>query len=304
MSFDREVVEIMRITKEMSQIQGEYANIKPSEYDVGERYLYGYTRKFDDRIHVDIPIDYSEASKHFKNDLESGRGYYGWGIMYLKGLGCEKNLEKAKQCFDYAWPLLNKYADTNDGSFDRLIADAYYYGDRGQPRNLMKAKAKYTSAAQKGDGPSLYSLAYNYFFGPEVAPGWEIDKTKALYYAKRSVLHPHYNYVYGGYLAGCMLDELGRGDEALKYFEEAAHLGQDDSQVVIALHYEELDVYELAVPMYRRAYEQGNVFAQFKMGYCFYYGLNVTRDTQKGLRLIYDAASKGDEDAKIFLRNL
>lgn len=304
MSYSNEISKIKSIINEMSRIQLEYVNIKPSEFDVGMRYLYGYTRKFDDSIHVDIPIDYSEASKHFKNDLETGRGYYGWGIMYLKGLGCEKNLEKAKQCFDYAWPLLNKYADTNDGSFDRLIADIYLYGDRGQPKDVLKAKAKYTSAAQKGDGPALYELTYNYFFGEEVTTGWKTDKAKALYYAKRAVLHPHYNFKYAGYLAGCMLDELGKKDESVKYFEQAAHLGQDDAQVVMALYYEEMDVYELAVPYYRRAYEQDNIFAQFKLGYCYYYGLSVERDTRKGLSMIHSAAARGDEDAQIFLKNL
>lgn len=294
----------MPITEEMRRIQINYANIKPSEFDIGMRYLYGFTRKFDDDVIVNIKVDYAEASKHFKSDLATGRGYYGWGIMYLKGLGCEKTPEKAKQCFDYAWPLLNKYADTNDGSFDRLIADIYLYGDRGQPKDLLKAKARYTSAAQKGDGPALYKLTYNYLFGEDVVPGWKSDKEKALYYAKYAVLHPHYDNKYAGYIAGSLLDEFGRADEAMNYFEHAAHLGQDDAQVVMALHWEDMDVYELAVPYYRRAYEQDNVFAQFKLGYCYYYGLSVERDTRKGLSMIHSAAAKGDEDAKIFLDHL
>lgn len=288
----------------MSQIRMEYVNIKPSEFDIGMRYLYGYTRKSDDSVIVDIPVDYNEAIKHFNNDIGTGRGYYGFGIMCLNGLGFDKDIGKAKQFFDLAWPLINKNADTNDGSFDRLIAEIYLHGDRGQPKDILKAKAKYTSAAKKGDGPALDELTYNYYFGEEAAPGWKADKDKALYYAKRAVLHPHYNFMSAGYVAGCILDELGKKDESIQYFEQAARLGQDDAQVEMALYFERMNVFELAVPYYRRAYEQDNVFAQFRLGYCYYYGLGIARDKPKGLNMIYDAASKGDVNAKIFLENL
>ena len=304
MSSKNDITETTRIIREMARIQMEYSKIKPSEFDLGIRYLYGYTRRFDDNIYVDIPVDYEEAFKRFKSDLATGRGFYGVGIMLINGLGVDKDFEKANQCFELAWSLLNENAGTNDGSFDRIIGDIYLCGKYGQPRDIQKAKARYISAAQKGDGAALYELAYQYLFGEKVTPGWKADKVKALHYAKRAVLHPHYDNKYAGYIAGSLLDEMGREDEALKYFEHAASLGQDDSQVVIGLYYEDMNVYELAVPMYRRAYEQGNVFAQFKLGYCYYYGLSIERDTQKGLRMIHNAALKGDEDAKIFLNNL
>ena len=53
------------------------------------------------------------------------------------------------------------------------------------------------------------------------------------------------------------------------------------------------DIYA-AIPLYRRAADLGLPAAQSYLGFCYYNGLGIQRDTEKGIRWIQQAANQGD----------
>lgn len=59
-----------------------------------------------------------------------------------------------------------------------------------------------------------------------------------------------------------------------------------------------------AVKWYRQAAEQGHTEAQYRLGYWYENGFNVSQDYQEALKWYQKAAAQGDEKAKSHLADL
>lgn len=81
-----------------------------------------------------VPIDYQMAKKYFEKSIQVGgtiAGYY-LGEIYLKGLGVQKDIEKAVEYY-------KKAADYNNKSAAKRLAKIYFWGKDKIKRNKEKA---------------------------------------------------------------------------------------------------------------------------------------------------------------------
>ena len=62
--------------------------------------------------------------------------------------------------------------------------------------------------------------------------------------------------------------------------------------------------YTEAIKWYRKSAEQGNEFAQERMGYCYENGYGVKKDKQEAVKWYRKAANQGNESAKKSLKRL
>ena len=62
--------------------------------------------------------------------------------------------------------------------------------------------------------------------------------------------------------------------------------------------------YDEAVEWYRKAAEQGNTYAQYNLGNCYYYGNGVPQDNTEAAKWYRKAAEQGDADAQYMLGEL
>jgi hypothetical protein len=62
--------------------------------------------------------------------------------------------------------------------------------------------------------------------------------------------------------------------------------------------------YDAAVPLFRKAAEQGNAFAQYSLGYAYANGRGVPKDNEKAKEWYRKSAAQGDEGAKKRLAEL
>jgi TPR repeat protein len=59
-----------------------------------------------------------------------------------------------------------------------------------------------------------------------------------------------------------------------------------------------------AVKWFRKAAEQGDSEAQFKLGIAYYYGKGITEDKVETIKWYRKAADQGNKDALILLKQL
>ena len=55
--------------------------------------------------------------------------------------------------------------------------------------------------------------------------------------------------------------------------------------------------------MYKQAAEQNNKYSQYMLGWCYYYGQGVEKNTKEGIFYIKKAALQGNESARKFLKD-
>ena len=93
--------------------------------------------------------------------------------------------------------------------------------------------------------------------------------------------------------------------EAVKWFRQAAEQGNAYAQSRLGRCYYDgegvTQNYEEAVKWFRLAAEQGNAFAQRNLGYCYHKGLGVTKNQVEAVKWNRVAAEQGDADAQFNL---
>lgn len=86
--------------------------------------------------------------------------------------------------------------------------------------------------------------------------------------------------------------------EAMKWFSKAAEQGNAHAQYCLGIMADSMNE---SVKWYIKAADQGHRAAQYELGYCYFNGIGIDKDIDKGLEWIKKAANQGNKDAKDWL---
>ena len=137
-----------------------------SQAKVGDMYLYGKI----------LPIgDYQRAFYWYNESAAKGdkNGLFGMGVLYMNGLGVEKDYRKAADYFIQSAEKGKTYAYTKLGSL-------YYSGGYGVTSDTARAIEYWQKAAQLKDVNGLYMLGLCYKDGIGVPK--DLDKAYSCFY--------------------------------------------------------------------------------------------------------------------------
>lgn len=280
------------------------------------------------------------AMKHAKNGNDTAQ--YLVGYCYLTGNGTEEDESKALAWFDKsaengcplaqklmgeeyiagdslnqnysrAFELLNKAY--NSGNLDAAysLASCYMYG-YGCVKNIATAIEYWKIAADMGDESSMLELGYIYSCDEL---GFT-DYAQASWYTLNAALKD--NRVANYRMAQMFAEGIGTDVSlslAHEHAQKSSDLGCADGTAYLAdlyLNGEGVDTDErYAFQLYNRALEQitdGNDtdsdigYIYFKLGVCYYDGLGVVKDENKGLDYMRKASEEGCENALEFFETI
>lgn len=199
--------------------------------------------------------------------------------------------------------LILKNPDPSDDSpmiAAYMLADYYFRGEVVEQNDEM-GFALEKRAAEAGFNPARFMVGYCYEKGKGVEPNMAYAKEWYLLAAEHGDADALINM--------CRFCHEGWGgeqndDEALKWLKAAVDQENARAQLLLAMSYYgnylniEPDISK-AVYWYRKSAEQGNVVAQFNMGYMYIYGEKVSQDFSKGIYWMTKAAEQGFADAQL-----
>ena len=186
------------------------------------------------------------------------------------------------------------------------IAEDYYHGRNGKPKNEAEAVKWYRKASDQGYASAQYHLALCYYNGQGVTQ----DYSEAVKWYRKAAEQGDARSQYN--LAICY--DNGQGvtqdcSEAVKWYRKASDQGHGRSLTNLVAIYVEEDQgvtqdYSEAVEYFRRAAEQGHARSQYNLANCYYNGQGVTKDYSEAVKWYRKAAEQGHENAKKYLQEL
>ncbi|RHZ88391.1 hypothetical protein Glove_23g90 [Diversispora epigaea] len=218
--------------------------------------------------------------------------------MYRKGIGVEKDLNKAYQIYSKL---------SNEGSFIMAstdVADCYRHGF-GVEKNEEKAFKLYLKSAEKGITVAQNRVGWCYRFGigtpKDAAKGFPWHMKSALAGNTSSIRKVGYYYSKG---IGVDRDY----QKAIKWFLKAAEKGDCAAQYYLG------DCYKMgygvnenrvkAFEWYKKAAECNDVYGQYKVGKCFYEGRGTKRDIINAIHWLNKAKENGNINAYELLNEI
>jgi len=237
-----------------------------AKFILGKLYYYGYN----------IEIDFSKTCKYLQEAIQDGNRYaFDWiqkkskkgdsraqylmGLLYSKGIGVDKNVDKALKWFERSVyrgkekgiEMINKFVASGDNAAMFLLGKLYYHGygveidfDKASQYLQDAIKAGNQDAfewiqkkAKSGDGKNQYLIGILY------SKGLGVDKNM---------------------------------DIALTWFESSAYRGNVNAFAII-----------------KKLADAGNLNAKYIVGKLYYYGYAVEKDVKKALALFLEAVTKG-----------
>lgn len=191
------------------------------------------------------------------------------GMFSFLNFSFLRNKEKAKEFTRKADEPQESYeermtrlADEGDVDACLTLGYVYLYGENGLEQDDDKAFKYYTLAADKEDKVALNNLGSLYYSGI----GTKKDIVKAV-----------------------------------KLFEKAASLGNNEAAVNLAFIYltsssdANSSVRSKVVKLFNQAAEGGNITAQYMMGMIYYNGYGISKNDDKAFQFLKKAASQYDE---------
>ena len=234
-------------------------------------------------------------------------------MMYLDGVGSERNLAKAREWWTRAAEL--GYEKANE-----CLKETEGYGHDGLLDGLVKK-------ANGGCGDMAWELGSHYYHG---TGGVEKDKELSLHWVERAAELGHVEAQ--AYLdrnsrsrGNFNTDDLvkkandGCGDAAWKlashyyygtggvekhkelwrhWLERAAELGHVEAQAHLASMLRSEGDYDTARKMFEKAAAAGSSRAEYGLGLIYWQGCGVPRNVSTAVEFLRSAASKGDPDAQ------
>jgi TPR repeat protein len=178
--------------------------------------------------------------------------------------------------YDFAREVWQTLAEVGNG--DALFNLGVLAEDGlGEPRNMSKAEALYTSAANTGNFKAQYRLGLVYFAGTLLPRNLD----KARLYLTLAAEH-------GDKDARDMLVQLGQSDVEPTPLQQAELLGASGQ-------------HEQAVTLYRTLADAGNTTAQTRLAWAYEAGRGLTPDLQEAARRFELAAQSGNAEAQYAL---
>ena len=178
--------------------------------------------------------------------------------------------------YDFAREVWQTLAEVGNG--DALFNLGILAEDGlGEPRDLSKAEALYTSAANADNFKAQYRLGLLYYAGTLLPR----DADKARLYLTQAATH-------GDKDAKDMLAQLGQPTAARTPLQQAELLGGSGPHAQ-------------AVALYRTLADAGNATAQTRLAWAYEAGRGVTPDLQEAARRFEQAAQAGNAEAQYAL---
>ncbi|MDP8232272.1 MAG: tetratricopeptide repeat protein, partial [Candidatus Zophobacter franzmannii] len=268
--------------------------LKAAELEFADaQYLLGYCYQNGQGVEADI----DEAFKWYLKSVENGssRGMYYLGSCYQDGQGVEADIDEALK-----WYL--KAAENGECRGMYKVGLCYQNGD-GVEEDLDEAIKWYLKAAENGDDDAPASLdeTADAFYENE-----EYEKAVPLYQKAADLGNNYSQYSLG------MCYEFGQGveadiDEAFKWYLKAAENGNDEAPASlseIADTFYENEEYEKAVPLYQKAADFDDAYAQYSLGVCSQNGEGVEEDLDEATKWYLKAAENGNDEARTTLAEI
>ncbi|CAI5769365.1 protein sel-1 homolog 2 isoform X4 [Podarcis lilfordi] len=220
-----------------------------------------------------VPQSNIAALKYFKMAAEKGNsiGLWGLGLIYLRGKGLPRNHSEAFKYF-------HKAAEKGYAQAQFQLGLMYHNGS-GVKRDYKLAFQYFYLASQNGQPLAVYHLAEMYATG--MGAFRSCQNAVKLYRTvcelgrwSDKFLTAHFAY------------QTGNVDSSLVQYALLAEMGYEvaqcnsahimESENVKLLHREQ--IYPLALLLWKRAANQGNIFARVKTGDYHFYGFGIKRD--------------------------
>lgn len=156
------------------------------------------------------------------------------------------------------------------------------------------------SKANSGDPDAMVHVACNYYNGDE---GFPKDDSQAYYWSKEATkASPDYAFAWT-MLGRCYQFGVGTQEDvslAIEAYKMSAELGDADGMYCLAeiYYFDAPDAQKhLCIPWLEKAHFEGNVLATALLGSLYKNGEFVTKNLDKGIELLNEAAKKGDPQA-------
>ncbi|XP_053236569.1 protein sel-1 homolog 2 isoform X1 [Podarcis raffonei] len=220
-----------------------------------------------------VPQSNIAALKYFKMAAEKGNsiGLWGLGLIYLRGKGLPRNHSEAFKYF-------HKAAEKGYAQAQFQLGLMYHNGS-GVKRDYKLAFHYFYLASQNGQPLAVYHLAEMYATG--MGAFRSCQNAVKLYRTvcelgrwSDKFLTAHFAY------------QTGNVESSLVQYALLAEMGYEvaqcnsahimESENVKFLHREQ--IYSLALLLWKRAANQGNIFARVKTGDYHFYGFGIKRD--------------------------
>jgi TPR repeat protein/serine/threonine protein kinase len=249
-----------------------------AQYKLGEIYYNGG---------YGVAKDYSEAVKWYQKAAEQGNAgaQFKFGDMYENGYSVSKDYTEALKWYRKAAEQGYANAQCNLGYM--------YESGYGVAKDYTEAVKWYRKAAEQGNKWAQLSMGDIFYNGYGV---WK-DYTEAAKWYRKAADQ-------GNVYAQCNLGDMYKNGygvpkndvEAVKWYRKAAE--QDFYGYGVWKDYTE------AAKWYRKAAEQGNVYAQFCLGYMYENGYGVTKDYTATVKWYRKAAEQGNANAQCNLGDM
>ena len=229
---------------------------------------------------VGVEQDRQKAFSLFKKvaELHYLKAEYVVGVSYLQGSVVNKDTHMAMQ-----W--LRKAALHGNVDAQLLLGNIYEYGLHGDnpaqsvKKDLARAKAMYSLAAQSGMPTAQYRLANMYtsgLFNPTNNHRIEAKQLKIAYrlYSDAAKAGSEKAQVYLGYLYAAKNESETKHEYAYRIAKKFAEMRNHDAELLLAILYDrgigvKKNHYE-AIAIYRSLAQENNAFANFILGTYYY----------------------------------
>jgi len=201
--------------------------------------------------------------------------------------------------------IVRDQAEKGDALAQSQLADAYFVGIRGLPKNEVEAVKWLRKAAAQNDANAQYNLGICYANGQGVTN----DPAEALMWIRKAAERNHA-------LAQFILGEKYRDGEGVtkdeaekaKWYRRAAEQNYADAQYNLGVCFARgsgvgKDEAE-AIKWYRKAAAQNHAAAQSNLGVCYAKGLGVQKDLGEAVKLYSKAAAQNAAAAQYNLGHL
>ena len=205
-------------------------------------------------------VNYDQARYWWEKAAAQGQriAQYNLGVLYDEGRGVSQDYRLAAQWY-------RKAAQQGFISAQYNLGNLYRDG-KGVPQNAYIARDWQEKAAAQGDRDAMYALGSLYQQGALGISG-NGQHALAFYWLEQAAMrgNPRAQYELGGrYLRG---EGVPRSEEtALKWWQAAADLGDQEAITALARHYRDAGAREQALGWYRKAIDSGDHSAYAEIG--------------------------------------
>lgn len=227
-----------------------------------------------------VSRDLALAVQWYRKGAEAGnaRCMFCMGWNYAEGNGVERDVQQA-----LAW-----YQKAAEKGYAKAMYNLgwHYYNGVGVAQDDQQAVYWYQKAADAGHSDAMNNLGECYAHGRGVAR--DLDRAMALYQKAAECGN-----IVAEFNLGWHLEQMGRMDEAYRYYRIAADGGEESAWWALGRFYEAGDVVERdekeAFRCYEKGRDLGSVKCAMRIGRCKLLGIGTRKAKKHGLELCRSA---------------